>query len=92
MACCQWAGTLYVLTNRRVLRIRGAMKVTITGCTLKEIRHIALLTVGLVERLGGVGSLFFQTDKGNLADGEWRYISRPGEVLEAINKAINQTP
>jgi hypothetical protein len=89
-ACCQWAGTLYVLTNRRVLRIRGAMKVAIIGCTLTEIRHTALLTTGLIERLGGVGTLFFQTDRGNLTGGEWLHISRPGEVLEMIDNAVNQ--
>jgi len=89
-ACCQWAGTLYVLTNRRVLRIRGAVKVAIVGCALTEIRHTALLTTGLIERLGRVGTLFFQTDRGNLAGGEWLHISRPGEVLEMIDKAVNQ--
>jgi len=89
-ACCQWAGMLYVLTNRRVLRIRGALKVSITGCGLTEIRHTASLTTGLVERLAGVGTLFFQTDRGNLAGGEWQHISRPGEVLETINTAIRQ--
>jgi len=90
VACCQWAGTLYVLTNRRVLRIRGALKVSITGCVLTEIRHTASLTTGLVERLAGVGTLFFQTDEGNLAGGEWQHISRPGEVRQAIDDAIRQ--
>ena len=90
VACCQWAGTLYVLTNRRVLRIRGAVKITIVGCALTEVRHTALLTTGLIERLGRVGTLFFQTDRGNLVGGEWLHISRPGEVLERIDKAINQ--
>ncbi len=90
VACCQWAGTLYVLTNRRVLRIRGAIKVTIVGCALTGIRHTALLTTGLIERLVGVGTLFFQTDQGNLTGGEWLYISRPGEVLEMIDKAVRQ--
>ena len=90
VACCQWAGTLYVLTNRRVLRIRGAIKITIVGCALTEVRHTALLTTGLIERLGGVGTLFFQPDRGNLIGGEWLHISRPGEVLEMIDKAISQ--
>jgi hypothetical protein len=90
VACCQWTGTLYVLTNRRVLRIRGAVRVTIVGCALTDIRHTALLTTGLIERLGGVGTLFFQTDRGNLIGGEWLHISRPSEVLEMIDKAISQ--
>jgi len=89
-ACCQWAGTLYVLTNRRVLRIRGAIKVAIVGCALTEIRHTAMLTTGLIERIGGIGTLFFQTDCGNLTGGEWLHISRPGEVLKTIDKAVNQ--
>ena len=89
-ACCQWAGTLYVLTNRRVLRIRGAIKVTIVGCKLTEIRHTAMLTTGLIERVGGVGTLFFQTDRGNLTGGEWMHISNPSDVLETIDKAVNQ--
>ncbi|MDP6634370.1 MAG: PH domain-containing protein [Phycisphaerae bacterium] len=89
-ACCQWAGTLYVLTNRRVLRIRGAIKVTIVGCSLTDIRQTAMLTTGLIERVGGIGTLFFQTDRGNLTGGEWLHISRPAEILETIDKAISQ--
>ena len=90
VACCQWFGTFYVLTNRRVLRIRGGIKVIIVGCALTEVRHTALLTTGLIERLGGVGTLFFQTDSGNLTGGEWLHISRPGDVLEIIDKAVRQ--
>lgn len=90
VACCQWAGTLYVLTNRRVLRIRGAIKVTIVGCALTEIQQTAMLTTGLIERFGGVGTLFFQTEQGNLTGGEWLHISRPREALELIDKAISQ--
>lgn len=90
VACGQWAGTLYVLTNRRVLRIRGAIRVSIVGCLLTEIRHTALLTTGLIERFGKIGTLFFQTDRGNLTGGEWLHISKPVEILEAIDKAVRQ--
>ncbi len=90
VACAQWAGTVYVLTSRRVLRIRGALKVSIIGCLLTDIRHTALLTIGLIERFGKIGTLFFQTDKGNLIGGEWLHIARPGEILAAIEKAANQ--
>ncbi|MBL7220926.1 MAG: hypothetical protein ISS69_12480 [Phycisphaerae bacterium] len=89
-ACCQWSATLYVLTNRRVLRIRGGIKVAIIGCALTDIRHTALLITGLIERLGRVGTLFFQTDSGNLTGGEWLHISRPGDVLAMIDKAVRQ--
>ena len=89
-ACCQWAGTLYVLTSRRVLRIRGGIKVDIVGCPLVDIRQTAMLTTGLLERFGRIGTLFFQTEKGNLTGGEWVHISRPGEVLKMIDKARTQ--
>jgi hypothetical protein len=88
-ACCQWSGTLYVLTNRRVLRIRGGIRVAIVGCALTEIRHTTLLATGLIERLVRVGTLFFQTDSGNLSGGEWLHVSRPREVLKAIDEAIS---
>jgi hypothetical protein len=90
VACAQWAGTVYVLTNRRVLRIRGAIKVSIVGCLLTEIRHTALLTTGLIERFGKIGTLFFQADQGNLIGGEWLHIARPAEILEAIDKAAGR--
>jgi hypothetical protein len=90
VACCQWAGTLYVLTNRRVLRIRGAIKVAIVGCPLTDIRHTALLITGRLERFGKIGTLFFQTDRGNLTGGEWLHIARPTDILEAIDKAVSQ--
>ncbi len=90
-ACCQWGGTLYVLTSRRVMRIRGAIKVDIVGCPLNEIRHTALLITGQIERFSRIGTLFFHTDRGNLTGGEWLHISRPTEIRDAIDKAVSQS-
>lgn len=89
VACCQWAGTLYLLTNQRVLRVRSALKITVVGCLLREIERTDL-SVGVCERLLGVGSLLFQTPTGNLARGEWLHLARPAEVLETVNNAVRR--
>ena len=88
-ACCQWIGTLYVLTNQRVLRVRSALRIAIFGCMLREVEQ-TVLSVGLSERVVGVGTLFFQTVKGNLAGGEWQHVARPSDVLAMINDAARR--
>jgi hypothetical protein len=88
-ACCQWIGTLYVLTNQRVLRVRSALRIAILGCMLREVEQ-TVLSVGLSERVVGVGTLFFQTAKGNLAGGEWQHVARPSDVLAMINDAARR--
>lgn len=89
LACMQWMGILYVLTNRRVLMVKALLRVRIHGCMLKEISETSL-TYGAGERLFGVGTLLFKAETGGMAENPWQSLSRPVEVQNEINKAIHR--
>lgn len=91
-ATLQWVSRLYVLTNRRVLRLRGVFNVELFECPLQRIQN-SWLTISLVERLTRVGTITLQTAGGAGATAgaaSWRLISRPLEVHEQLRAAINR--
>jgi len=86
----QWAGRLYILTNHRLMRIRGVIRVDVCHCPLRQVGEV----VGCVSRLErplGLGSLFFRDREGNLSQADWVNLSRPGEVEQLVNEAIGKT-
>ena len=88
-ATIEWVSRLYVLTNRRVMSIRGVFKVQMFECTLERIQN-TYLTLGLSERLVRVGTVTFQTAAGEGGTGSWQSVARPLEVLEKLREAINR--
>ncbi len=91
-ATLQWVSRLYVLTNRRVLRLRGVLDVVLFECPLHKIQN-TWLTLSLAERLTRVGTITLQTAGGSATSGgtaSWRLISRPLEVHEKLRSAINR--
>jgi len=87
-ACMQWSGRLYVLTNLRVLRLRGAMRVDLWECPLTHVQRIEPMA-GPGERLLGLGGIaFYPADARPPA--EWSALARPAEVLELVNETIRR--
>ncbi|MFB3894629.1 MAG: PH domain-containing protein [Phycisphaerae bacterium] len=89
VACFQWAGRLYVLTNLRIMRVRGADGADVSACLLKDIRRAVPCAI-VLERALGVGSIAFDTAKGNSSELTWLHIPRPDEALQTINEAIGR--
>lgn len=89
-ACMQWVGRLYVLTNVRILRVRGVLRVDIFQCPLKQV-HDVLLTATTGERFLTVGSLHFKTDC-PAEEAGWMHISKPNEVCEVVKDALRRVP
>ena len=87
---CQWIGRLYVLTNRRVLWIRGAWTARITHCPLSRI-HQAHGSTSPAERIVGIGSLFFSMRDGDVAEPVWPNISHPADVQEIVNDTLRRS-
>lgn len=88
-ATLEWVARLYVLTNRRVMRIRGVFTVELFECALDRIQNTYLtLTVG--ERATRTGTVSFQTAGGPGADASWRTVARPLEVHEKLREAISR--
>jgi hypothetical protein len=88
-AALQWAGRLYVLTNLRLIRVRGVFGTDVFQCPLKAVRA-AQLTAGVAERSLGVGTLVFTIDASREGSAAWVHISHPAEVQRIVNEAIHR--
>ena len=90
VACGEWAGRLYILTTRRVLRISGVTRAKIDQCPLRTIAATTL-AASPTERPLGVASLSFQDDQGQTLQPVWTCLARPAEVRDAVDNAILRT-
>jgi hypothetical protein len=88
-ATIEWVSRLYVLTNRRVMSIRGVSKVEMFACHLDRIQN-TYLTLSVTERLARVGTVIFQTDVDQGETGSWQCVARPLEVEEKLREAIRR--
>jgi len=89
VACFQWLGHLYLLTNLRVLRLRGVFRSDVFDCPLKRIRQ-TVLSATFLERLLGLGSLFFTTAESDAPAAAWNCLSHPEEVRQTVEQAIRR--
>jgi len=91
-AMLQWASRLYVLTNRRVLRLRGVFNVELFQCELTRVQSV-VLSASLPERIVGTGTILIQT-AGALGSvggtAAWRIVARPLEVHQKLSDAIRR--
>lgn len=88
IASLQWMGRLYILTNKRLICIRGVMRVCVAGCLLQRVQRVTLATI-VSERALGVGSLLFDVPDGQ--DVNWLHINRPEEALRIVQEALRRS-
>ena len=84
----QWQSRVYILTNLRVLRIRGVVRVELSQCSLLKLQGV-ILTAGLAEKLLGLGTIGLLKDSSDKPLAHWRNIRRPEQVRRQIIEAIN---
>ena len=89
IAFLQWLSRLYVLTNRRIMRIKGVLHIDVFEAPLTRIQN-TYMTFALHERLIGLGSIRFATAGTGLIEASWLNIYNPLEVHEIIRRAIQQ--
>lgn len=89
VAVLRWVSRFYVLTNRRVMRIRGVWKVDVFACPLLSIRTTKV-TAEIHERVVRLGTVRFNIDPPRDEDGSWVSIRRPGDVHAQIRRAIKR--
>lgn len=90
-AAMEWVSRLYVLTNRRVISIRGVTRVEIFECSLDRIQNTHVV-LSPPERLARVGTVAFQTAAAGSpgGTGTWRMVAKPLEVHERLLAAIQR--
>ncbi len=84
----QWQSRVYILTNLRVLRIRGVARVEMFQCSLLQLKDV-LLTAGVAERLVGLGTIGLVKNSSDKAAAYWQNIRRPEQVRRQILEAID---
>ena len=89
VAMLQWASRLYVLTNRRVLRFEGVLKVSVAECRLKQIGGVDVRPswLGRGIRLGSIHMRPAEEDARAIV---WADVARPQEIHELLVRAIRK--
>ncbi len=89
IAVLEWISRLYVLTDRRVIRIQGIFNIDVFEAPLVKIQN-TYLTFALHERLVGIGTILIATAGTAGIDAAWQNINQPLEVHEQVRRAIRE--
>ena len=84
----QWQSRVYILTNLRVLRIRGVLRVEMFQCHLLRLKDVPL-TMSMTEKLLGLGTIRLVNDSSGKPGARWLNIRHPAQVRQQILEAIN---
>jgi len=87
-AFLQWISRSYVLTDRRVIRIRGVFTIDIFQSSLLKIQN-TFLVLPLIQRILGLGNIAFTTAGTGEIEAIWRHIRDPLAIHQQLIRAIN---
>lgn len=90
LALLQWASRLYVLTNRRIMRVRGILRVDVFECQLSRIQNTFLI-LSWYERVTSTGTIGFATAGTGGVEAAWKHVNNPLELHEQIRAAMNKS-
>lgn len=85
----EWLSRIYVLTDRRIIRIKGVLRVQVFETPLKNIQHTYAL-FSLRERLFGLGTMAFTTAGTAFIEATWEMVARPLQVHKQIVQTLNR--
>ena len=85
----EWLSRTYVLTDRRVIRVKGVLRVEVFQTSLHQLQHTELLFT-VRERLFGLGTIAFATAGSAYPEAYWIMLRRPLAVHRRILQAINR--
>lgn len=85
----EWLSRIYVLTDRRVIRIMGVFQVYVFQAQLNQIQHTNLNRL-LREWVFGLGTISFATAGTAAPEAAWEMLARPYAVHRQILQAIHR--
>ena len=88
-ASLQWLSRFYILTDRRVIRVKGVLRVRVFECALCRIQHTELV-LSLPERILGLGTVLFATAGTGVPEAAWAIIARPAEIHEIVIEYVRR--
>lgn len=89
-AALVWTSHVYVLTNRRIITIKGVVNVVIFQASLKKIQRTVLYKPWYL-RIFGLGTIGFATAATETFDSTWVMIPRPMQTHDQIVAEMNRT-
>lgn len=84
-----WWSRVFVLTDRRVLRRMGVLRVAVFETELRNIQHTSVLR-SLRERLFGLGTIGFATAGSDVFEAFWVMLAQPFTVHKVVVEAIHR--
>lgn len=89
LACLQWMKRVYILTNRRVIRLRGLLRTEVFDCKLRGIAR-AWMGQSLGERMLHTGSIFFEIPEMPAGSGTWQHVPSCADVEQILQEALSR--
>lgn len=84
-----WLSHVYVLTDRRIIRVAGVLRVSVFETSLKKVQHTTAY-FSIRERLFGLGSIGFATAGTAVIETWWLMVNNPLEVHRTIGQTLNR--
>lgn len=85
----EWYCRIYVLTDRRLIRRRGVLRVMIFETALSRIQHTSVIA-HVRERIFALGSIGFATAGSSTYEAFWSMIAQPYAVHRIVVDAIRR--
>jgi hypothetical protein len=85
----EWMSRVYVLTDRRVIRVQGVLRISVFETPLSKIQHTHTY-FSLRERFFALGTLGFATAGTGIVEAYWRMIAKPLEVHRVVVQTIGR--
>lgn len=85
----EWLSRVYILTDRRVVRIKGVIRIYVFEASLKQIQHTNVY-MSLRERIFGLGTIAFTTAGTAGVEASWLMVSRPMEVHRKVVQTLQR--
>ncbi|MCH2132676.1 MAG: PH domain-containing protein [Phycisphaerales bacterium] len=87
--CLEWRFRVYVLTTHRVLTCAGVIRRSIYETSLVNVRQ-TMISVSVLERCTGIGSLLFATAGTAFYDTAWVMLSDPAMAQRQVQDLIRR--
>jgi hypothetical protein len=86
-AVLQWMSRLYVLTNLRILSLKGVFNPEIFDCPLRKVARVSS-EASVKEKSFFVGTIVIVPQDEQMPIGTWSIISRPDDILQIIRRSV----
>lgn len=85
----EWLSRVYVLTDQRMIRVRGVLRVHVFECRLEQIQHTAA-NFSIRERVFALGTIVFATAGTAFNEVLWQMVTQPLEVHQRVVETLRR--